>query len=65
MSQRKTHILLLENDDHKKELEFEIAFQLTLTTAQRYNRMKRMFRQNLNSGKKHGSKKTSTVISRS
>ena len=63
MKKQKTHILKLENDDPKKELEFEIAFQLSLTAAQRYRRMQKMFGKTMNR-KKHDRQKTSEIISR-
>ena len=63
MKKKKTHILTLENDDPKKELEFEIAFQLSLTVAQRYRRMQKMFGKTMNK-KKHDHQKTSEIISR-
>jgi len=63
MKKQKTHILTVENDDPKKELEFEIAFQLSLTVAQRYRRMQKMFGKTMNK-KKHDHQKTSEIISR-
>lgn len=46
MKKIKTHILSLENDDPEKELDFEIAFQLSLSSSQRYKRMIKMLKQN-------------------
>jgi hypothetical protein len=60
----KTYILSLEKDDSKKELEFEIAFQLSLTTEQRYKRMKKLIRQTMDIVKKHDYPKTPAIISR-
>ena len=46
MKKKKTYILSIENDDQKKELEFEVAFQLSLSFSQRYKRIIKMFKQN-------------------
>jgi hypothetical protein len=35
MKKQKTHILMLEKDDSKRELEFEVEFQLSLTAIQK------------------------------
>ena len=64
MKKKKTNILSLENDDPKKELEFEIAFQLSLSSSQRYKRMIKMFKQNKTIINKNERKKTPAVISR-
>lgn len=34
-----THVLKLDKSDEKRELDFEIAFQLSLTTRQRFDMM--------------------------
>jgi hypothetical protein len=65
MKKLKTHILMLEKDDPKKELEFEIAFQLSLTVEQRYKRMMKLFRQTMDYVKKHDYPKTPAIINRS
>ncbi len=65
MKRNKTQILSLENDDPKKELEFEIKFQLSLTVSQRYKRLLKMFEKNKNLLGKHERQKTTTIISRS
>jgi len=64
MKKKKTHILSLENDDPEKELEFEIAFQLSLSSSQRYKRMIKMLKQNKSSINKNERKKTTVIISR-
>jgi hypothetical protein len=64
MKKKKTHILSLEKDDPKKELEFEIAFQLSLSSSQRYKRMIKLFNQNKNFINKNERQKTPAVISR-
>ncbi len=64
MKKKKTYILSLEKDDPKKELEFEIKFQLSLTSSQRYKRMVKMFKQNMDSISKNERQKTTSIISR-
>jgi len=64
MKKKKTYILSIEKDDPKKELEFEVAFQLSLTSSQRYKRMIKMFKQNMDSINKNERQKTPAIISR-
>jgi len=64
MKKKKTYILSIANDDQKKELEFEVAFQLSLSSSQRYKRMIKMFKQNKTILNKNERKKTPAVISR-
>lgn len=64
MKKQKTFILMLENDDPKRELEFEVAFQLSLTIEQRYKRMKKLFSQTMDTVKKNDYPKTPAIISR-
>jgi hypothetical protein len=64
MKKKNTYILSLEKDDPKKELEFEITFQLSLTSSQRYKRMVKMFKQNMDSISKNERQKTPAIISR-
>ncbi len=64
MKKRKTHILVIDNDDPKKELEFEIQFQLSLTEKQRYKRMMKLFKQTMDMVKKNDYPKTPAIISR-
>ena len=64
MKKKNTHILSLEKDDPKKELEFEITFQLSLTSSQRYKRMVKMFKQNMDYINKNERQKTPAIISR-
>ena len=64
MKKKKTYILSLEKDDPKKELEFEITFQLSLTSSQRYKRMVKMFKQNMDSISKNERQKIPAIISR-
>jgi hypothetical protein len=64
MKKKKTHILSIEKDEPKKELEFEIAFQLSLSSSQRYKRMIKLFKKNKTFINKNERQKTSSVISR-
>ena len=64
MKKKNTYILSLEKDDPKKELEFEITFQLSLTSSQRYKRLVKMFKQNMDSISKNERQKTPAIISR-
>jgi hypothetical protein len=64
MKKKNTYILSLEKDDPKKELEFEVSFQLSLTSSQRYKRMVKMFKQNMDSISKNERQKTPAIISR-
>lgn len=64
MKKKKTYILSIEKDDPKKELEFEVAFQLSLTSSQRYKRMIKMLKQNMDSINKNERQKTPAIISR-
>jgi hypothetical protein len=61
---RKTFILSLDKDDPKKELEFEVAFQLTMTTQQHYARMKKLVKQTMEVVKNNDYPKNPTIISR-
>jgi hypothetical protein len=60
----KTHILILDKDDPKKELEFEVQFQLSLSMKQRYEIMDRLVKDGLEIMKKHGYKPTPTIFAR-
>ncbi len=64
MKKKKTYILSIENDDSKKEHEFEIEFQLSLSPSQRYKRMIKMLKQNAVVANKNERKKTTAIISR-
>jgi len=64
MKKNGTYILMLEEDDPRKELEFEIAFQLSLTVEQRYKRMKKMFSETKPAKKKHDHTKATAIVSR-
>ncbi len=57
-------ILSIDNDDPQRELEFEVAFQLSMTTKQHYARMKKLVNQTMEVVKKSDHKKTPAIISR-
>ena len=61
----KEKILSLEKDDPKKELEFDVAFQLSLTEKQRYKRMMKLFKLAKGRIKQYEYPETPTIISRS
>ena len=61
---QKTMILSIDNDDPQRELEFEVAFQLSMTTKQHYARMKKLVNQTMEVVKKSDHKKTPAIISR-
>jgi hypothetical protein len=64
MKRKKTHILSVENNDTQKEIEFEIAFQLSLTVEQRYKRMKKLHSKTMEFVKKNDYPKTPFIVSR-
>lgn len=64
MNKHKTHILQLDKDDPKKEMEFEIRFQLSLTKKQRYKRMMKLFKQAKDMRTKYDHPKAPAIISR-
>lgn len=57
-------MLVLENDDPKKELEFEIEFQFSLTEQQRYEIMDQLVQDGLEFIKRHGYKNTPAIVAR-
>lgn len=65
MKKRKTYILILDKDDPKKELEFEITFQLSLTSAERYEAMDRLVHDGLELLERHGYSNTPKIVTRS
>ncbi|HVO74700.1 MAG TPA: hypothetical protein VMT35_11800 [Ignavibacteriaceae bacterium] len=64
MKRRKTYILQIENDDPKKELEFEVEFYLSLTEKQRYKIMMSLLKQTIKALKKNDYQKSPAIISR-
>lgn len=57
-------ILKLEMDDAEKELEFELAYQRTLTTQERFEMMFRKSRELAEMLLKHGYRKPTEVTKR-
>lgn len=57
-------ILKLNKHDEKKEIEFELDYLLSLTTAQRFEIMFRRSRQMKSLDKKNGRRKTAEIIKR-
>ena len=55
---------MLDKDDPKKELEFEVSFNLSLTENQRYKIMMRLIKQAIKVVKEHDYPKTPSIISR-
>jgi hypothetical protein len=64
MRKKKTHILILDKDDPKRELEFEIRFMLSLTQAERYKLMERLVSEGLKQKKRNGYKATPSIVTR-
>ena len=60
----KTFILALEKDDPEKELEFELDFQASLTTQQRFKMMFDRSREILEMMKRDGHRKSAQIIKR-
>jgi hypothetical protein len=60
----KTHTLMLDKDDRKKELEFEVQFQLSLSMKQRYEIMDRLVKDGLKLIEKRGSIKGPMIVTR-
>ncbi|GIK59368.1 MAG: hypothetical protein HND39_05995 [Ignavibacteriota bacterium] len=65
MKRRKIYILQLDKDDPKRELEFEVAFNLSLTEKQRYKRMMMLIKRTMETVKKYDYPKTPSIIKRS
>lgn len=64
MKFRKTHILILDEDDPQKELEFEVKFQLSLSESERYEAMYRLCKDGLKMLKTYGYSKTPKIVIR-
>jgi hypothetical protein len=64
IKKKQTNILSLENNDPQKELEFEVAFQLSLSEKQRYAIMKKLNRQTIAMIKNNDDQKTPAIFSR-
>jgi hypothetical protein len=63
MKRKNTYILQLKKDDPKKELGFEISFNLTLTEKQRYKIFMQLLKQTTKFVKEHDYPKTPSIIS--
>jgi len=61
----KARILLVDGDDPKKELDFELDFMLSLTMRQRYKIMERIYKEGLAKMKRDGYKITPGIFARS
>ena len=57
-------VLKLESDDEEKELEFELAYQRTLTTQQRFELMFRKSREIMETLLRHGYRKPFEIVKR-
>jgi len=64
MQKRYRHILKVKQDNPKKELEFEINYQLSLTTKQRFEMMFKKSKQTKEMLVKNGRRKSFEVIKR-
>jgi len=60
----KTHILILDKDDPKKELEFEVRFQLSLSMKERYEIRDRLVKDGLKLIEKRGPIKGPMIVTR-
>lgn len=61
---RKTWILKLDRDDPEKEIDFEIRYQMTLTTEEHFKRMISRSSQIAKMMAAHGHKKTPGMFQR-
>jgi hypothetical protein len=57
-------VLKLDEDDEEKELEFELAYQRTLTTQQRFDLMFRKSREIAEVLLRHGYRKPLEIVKR-
>jgi len=57
-------VLKLEKDDEERELEFELAYQRTLTTQQRFELMFRKSREIAEMLLRHGHRKPFEIVKR-
>lgn len=60
----KTHILILDDDDPEREMAFEIEFQLSLTSGERYEIMDSLVRDALELASRHGYQNTPAIVAR-
>ena len=61
---RKTYMLALDRDDPEKELEFEVACALRLTSRQRYKQMERLLKIGKEFKKNNDRKITPSIFAR-
>jgi hypothetical protein len=61
---RKTYILVLDDHDPERELDFEIEFQLSLSAEERYNNMNRLVKDGLKMLRKHGYQTSPAIVTR-
>ncbi|MBX2990777.1 MAG: hypothetical protein KF749_06355 [Bacteroidetes bacterium] len=61
---RKTFILAVEGDDPEKELEFELDFQETLTTSERFQMMLDGTKNLQKMWARHGHRKHTSILKR-
>ena len=64
-AERRTSILKLDQDDEERELEFELAYQRTLTTQQRFELMFRKSREMAEVLLRRGYRKPVGIVKRS
>ena len=64
MKKRRTSILILDKDDPQKELEFEVEFQLSLTSSERYEAMDKLVRDGIELLERYGYSNTPKIITR-
>lgn len=60
----KTFTLAVEGDDPEKELEFELDFQATLTTSERFQRMIDSSRELRKMWTRYGHRKSTSILKR-
>jgi hypothetical protein len=63
-TKRTTYILVLDDHNPERELDFEIEFQLSLSAAQRYRNMNRLVKAGLKIMKRNGYKTSPAITTR-
>ena len=61
---KRARILILDHDDPRKELEFEIEFQLSLSPVERYEAMHQLVEAGLELIGRNGYSKTPAIVTR-
>jgi len=64
MKKHKTFMLALEKDDPERELEFELEFQRSLTTAERFKMMFERSQEMAKRLKRNGRRKPVEIVKR-